>query len=133
MPVCLPNFQPNAFLHAYVACLDPSDQQQQRQPSSSSSSESSSSTMFLLLSGSADAFHKLSAARQALVAALTVHTQPGAPAEGVLARLRAAAAAPGAGRLRVEQLPPPLGERHCPPHVHAHATNSTSLDAAAVL
>jgi hypothetical protein len=124
VPVCLPNFQPNAFVHAYVNCLDQAVQQQQ-QPAGSipqqqqqhadvrqhpqqrhdRSSSSSTGTFLLLLSGSADAFHKLSAAQCSFVSAVT-----SGPGGGVLARIQAAAVQPGCGRVRVEALPAPLGE-----------------------
>jgi hypothetical protein len=132
--VCLPNFQPNAFLHAYITNIEPNEQQQQQQTSSlqqqrhrHSHDACPSSIFLLLLSGSADSFHKLSAAKQAFVAAMAA-TAPAAAAAadagsggansaaaaaggGVLARAQAAAARlPGGGRLRVEALPAPLGE-----------------------
>lgn len=119
MPVCLPNFQPNAFVHAYVNCLDQSGEQQQQQHDAASipqqqqqsqqqqyaSSSRGRGTFLLLLSGSADAFHKLSAAQHSFVAAVT-----SGPDGGVLARVQAAAVQPGRGRVRVEALPAPLGE-----------------------
>lgn len=126
VPVCLPNFQPNAFVHAYVNCLDQAGEQQQQQQdaasipqqqqqsqqqqyaSSSSSSSRGRGTFLLLLSGSADAFHKLSAAQHSFVAAVTA-----GPDGGVLARVQAAAVQPGRGRVRVEALPAPLGEPLC--------------------
>lgn len=120
MPVCLPNFQPNAFVHAYVNCLDqPGEQQQQQQDAASIPQQQQQSqqqqyassgrgTFLLLLSGSADAFHKLSAAQHSFVAAVT-----SGPDGGVLARVQAAAAQPGRGRVRVEALPAPLGEPLC--------------------
>jgi hypothetical protein len=57
------------------------------------------------LSGSADAFHKLSAAQASFAAAVT-----SGPGGGVLGRIQAAAVQPGRGRVRVEALPAPLGE-----------------------
>lgn len=103
VPVCLPNFQPNAFVHAYVNCLDDAAQQQQQQPHANGSRGGQGrGTFLLLLSGSADAFHKLSAAQQGFVAAVT--------SSCVLTRVQAAAVQPGCGRVRVEALPAPLGE-----------------------
>jgi hypothetical protein len=46
VPVCLPGFNATAFLHAYVACLDPG-----------------SGVFLALLSGGSDAFHRLAGAR----------------------------------------------------------------------
>jgi len=137
VPVCLPNFQPNAFVHAYVNCLDEVphtqqaqqplgpelssqpqqpltqpgpiqqqlQQQQQLHGSGSSSSSRGRGTFLMLLSGSADAFHKLSAAQSSFVGSVTE-----GPGGGVLARVQAAAVQPGCGRVRVEALPAPLGE-----------------------
>lgn len=121
VPVCLPNFQPNAFVHAYVNCLDQAGEQQQQQQDAASipqqqqqsqhqfyggnaSSSRGQGTFLLLLSGSADAFHKLSAAQHSFVAAVT-----SGPDGGVLARVQAAAVQPRRGRVRVEALPAPLG------------------------
>lgn len=119
VPVCLPNFQPNAFLHAYIANLEPQQQQQQQQASQQQPQQTqqqhhsgrhmhhndSNNIFLLLLSGSADSFHKLSAAKQQLSAAL-VQGLGG----GVLGRVLAAATAGGA-RGRVETLPAPLGKQ----------------------
>jgi hypothetical protein len=106
VPVCLPHFQPNALVHAYVKPLlaaadaaagQEQQQQQQQQPGSSSSA------FLVLLSGSADAFHRLSAAQHSFVATV------GPAGSGVLGRAQAAALWPGQGRVRVEALPAPLG------------------------
>lgn len=124
VPVCLPNFQPNAFVHAYVNCLDEAGQQQQdtagstpqqqQQPQHADPSQQQQQygagsrgkgTFLLLLSGSADAFHRLSTAQHSFVAAVTA-----GPGGGVLGRVQAAAVQPGQGRVRVEALPAPLGE-----------------------
>jgi hypothetical protein len=125
VPVCLPNFQSNAFVHAYVNCLDEPGQQQQdsvastqQQPQHAELSQqqrqqqqqqrggsSGTGTFLLLLSGSADAFHRLSAAQHSFVAAVKA-----GPGGGVLGRVQAAAVQPGQGRVRVEALPAPLGE-----------------------
>jgi hypothetical protein len=125
VPVCLPNFQPNAFVHAYVNCLDEAGQQQQQQQDTAASIQQQlqhadpsqqqqhqhgagsrgEGTFLLLLSGSADAFHRLSAAQHSFVAAVTA-----GPGGGVLGRVQAAAVQPGQGRVRVEALPAPLGE-----------------------
>jgi hypothetical protein len=74
----------------------PQQQQQQQQPDSC--------TFLLLVTGSADSFHRLSAAQQGFVAAVG-----GGGGGSVLARVQAAAACPGRGRVRVEALPTPLG------------------------
>ncbi|KAG2490353.1 hypothetical protein HYH03_011155 [Edaphochlamys debaryana] len=63
-PVCLPSFNPDAFLHAYIHYLD-----------------ASAGLYLVLLSGSAEAFHPLSAARVWLEDATT--------ARGLMPRLRA--------------------------------------------
>jgi hypothetical protein len=137
--VCLPNFQPNAFVHAYVNCLDqaaeqqqqpqqdaasiPQQQQQsQQQYYGGSSSSRGQGTFLLLLSGSADAFHKLSAAQHSFVAAVT-----SGPDGGVLARVQAAAVQPGRGRVRVEALPAPLGEFLCADPHAGHVCLCVSL------
>lgn len=119
VPVCLPNFQPNAFLHAYIANLEPQQQQAQQHTDPQQQGhvpgqqqqqqhgrrhlhyDKSNSIFLLLLSGSADSFHKLSSAKQVLAAAL------GGVAGGVLDR----AAAGDRGRLRVKSLPAPLGKQ----------------------
>jgi len=66
----------------------------------------------LLLSGSAGAFHKLSAAKERLVNVLSATSAAAAGAAtggGVLQRLAAIAARPGVGRIKVDSIPPPLG------------------------
>lgn len=83
----------------------PQQQQQQLHGSGSSSSSGGRGTFLMLLSGSADAFHKLSAAQSSFVGSVTA-----GPGGGVLARVQAAAVQPGRGRVRVEALPAPLGE-----------------------
>lgn len=119
VPVCLPNFQPSAFLHAYIAQLHPPQQQQQQQSPEQPDQQQrqqtrrhqphagdSNSIFFIMLSGSADSFHKLSAAKQALANAL----QQGSSG-GVLQRVRAAAGRGANSKLRAEQLPAPLGKQ----------------------
>ncbi|GFR45538.1 hypothetical protein Agub_g6931, partial [Astrephomene gubernaculifera] len=63
-PVCLPHFNSDAFLHAYIHYLD-----------------ASSGLYLVLLSGSAESFHQLSAAR--------VWLEEQATARGLMPRLRA--------------------------------------------
>ncbi|WIA40971.1 hypothetical protein OEZ86_004619 [Tetradesmus obliquus] len=111
VPVCLPNFQPNAFLHAYITNIEPGEHQQQQQQQRHSHKHPHdacpSSIFLLLLSGSADSFHKLSAAKQAFAAAMAATPPAGAAAvaaaaagggagDGTAAAAAAAAAAPQA-------------------------------------
>ncbi|GIL97018.1 hypothetical protein Vretimale_2735 [Volvox reticuliferus] len=62
-PVCMPHYNSDAFLHAYIHYLD-----------------ASSGLYFVLLSGSAEAFHQLSAAR--------LWFEDQASAQGLLSRMR---------------------------------------------
>eukprot|EP00879_Flechtneria_rotunda_P009337 GHRR01009776.1.p1 GENE.GHRR01009776.1~~GHRR01009776.1.p1 ORF type:complete len:553 (+),score=217.36 GHRR01009776.1:549-2207(+) len=126
-PLCLPNFQPNAFVHAYITCIEPwqqqqtqllpqseplqteqvqppPQQQQQQHQANGHPSSSTSSIFVLLISRTAEGFHKMAAACKTFTNTLTV-----SGGAGVLGRVAAAAASPSRGRLKVESLPAPLG------------------------
>lgn len=83
-PVCLPHFNPNAFLHAYILSLEPE-----------------LGLALVLLSAAADSFHALSSSRQVL----ETHLHDA----GVLQRLRDSLDQTGQGRVRIDSLEKPTG------------------------
>ncbi|KAI8476715.1 MAG: trafficking protein Mon1-domain-containing protein [Monoraphidium minutum] len=84
VPVCLPGFNPTAYLQAYVACLD-----------------ADAGVFLALLAGGGDALQNLAGQRGPVEAALQQ--------SGALRRLSEAASAAGGGRLPIEAVPPAAG------------------------
>ncbi|CAL8471447.1 g10989 [Coccomyxa elongata] len=83
-PICLPRFNPSAFLHAYVHYLDPE-----------------SGVCLVLLSSRQDAFHRLSDSAARLQRQLAE--------SGVPQAIERALEAPGQGRLHIPSMPAAVG------------------------
>ncbi|KAK9839324.1 hypothetical protein WJX81_008143 [Elliptochloris bilobata] len=83
-PVCLPRYNASAFLHAYVAYLQPEAE-----------------VCLVLLATQADAFFSMSEA--------AAHLKSELGASGFMQAVAAASAAPSHGRLRLPDLPAPAG------------------------